>query len=107
MNITAEMLIQVATALMSAGGVLWKLGDRLKQLELDRQADVARLETQMAEIKQVLASHVARSEERHLAHTRRLDDHQSELTNNRQAHASMRQSLDDHGRQLARLGAQS
>ncbi len=106
MNISPEMLIQVATALVSAGGVLWKLSDRLKQLELDRQADTARLENRLGEVQQALSSHMARADERHSANVRRLDDHQAELTNNRQAHASMRQALDEHGRQLARLGAQ-
>jgi hypothetical protein len=105
MNISAEMLIQVATALISAGGVLWRLSDRLKQLELDRQADSARLEQQIADMRRSLDAHTARSDERHLGHTRRLDEHAAELTNNRSAHASMRQSLDEHGRQLARLGA--
>lgn len=105
MNVSPEMLIQIATALISAGGVLWRLSDRLKQLELDRQADTARLEGQMAEMRRALDAHMARSEERHLAQVRRIDDHQAELTNNRQAHASMRQTLDNHGRQLARLEA--
>ena len=103
MNISIETFIQVATALVSAGGVLWKLGERLKHLELEAQANATRLESQIAAINTTLQSHVARAEERHQATRQRLEDHALELNNNRNAHASLRQTLDKHGQQLAAI----
>ena len=103
MSISIETLIQVATALISAGGVLWKLGERLKHLELENQANTARLEQQISRIDATLQAHVARAEERHQSTRQRLEDHALELANNRNAHASLRQTLDKHGNQLAAI----
>lgn len=103
MSISIETLIQVATALVSAGGVLWKLGERLKHLELENQANYTRLEQQIAAINATLQAHVARAEERHQSTKHRLDDHALELSNNRSAHASLRQTLDKHGQHLAAI----
>lgn len=105
MNVSIEMLVQIITALASAGGVLWKLSDRLKTIEMEQQASAARLEQAVGQINAALTAHIARSEERHLAIRGQLEEHASELKRNRDAHASMRQVLDDHGRQLARLDA--
>ncbi len=57
MNISLDALIQVAAALLSAGGVLWKLSDRLKGLELDQQATAARLEGMIGRIDSHLQAH--------------------------------------------------
>ncbi len=103
MSISIETLIQVATALISAGGVLWKLSERLKHLELENQANAARLEQQIGRIDTTLQAHVARTEERHQSTRQRLEDHALELANNRNAHASLRQTLDKHGQQLAAI----
>lgn len=103
MSISIETLIQVATALVSAGGVLWKLSERLKHLELENQANYTRLEQQIAAINTILQAHVARAEERHQSTKQRLEDHALELANNRNAHASLRQTLDKHGNQLAAI----
>lgn len=105
MNLSVEMLVQVATALVSAGGVLWRLSERLKQLELDRQADAARLEGQIGDMRRTLESHIARSDERHASLRQRVEDHAVELERNRTAHSSLRQTLDKHGQRLAALGA--
>jgi hypothetical protein len=103
-NISLDALIQVAAALLSAGGVLWKLSDRLKGLELDQQATAARLEGMIGRIDSHLQAHAARSEERHTATTRRIDDHATELAANRAAHGQMRATIEQQGQQLAALG---
>jgi len=46
----------------------------------------------------------ARSEERHTATTRRIDDHATELAANRAAHGQMRATIEQQGQQLAALG---
>ena len=103
MQISIEMLVQMSTALISAGGVLWKLSERLKYIELEQQANAARIEQQVANISATLQAHVARSEERTASTRQRLEDHAVELANNRNAHSSMRQTLDKHGQKLAAI----
>ena len=103
MQISIETIIQVATAVVSAAGVLWRLGDRFKHLELENQANAARIESQVASIDATLQAHVARAEERHMSTRERLEDHAVEFAKNRTAHASMRQAIDAHGQKLAAI----
>ncbi len=105
MNVTPELVLQAVIVLGSAGGTLYKLGEKLKQAELDRQADTARLENMIRDIGQQLAAHIARAEERHASSVRRLDDHQRALEINNKQHDDMRAKIEEHGRQLAKLGA--
>ena len=105
MNVTPELVLQAVIVLGSAGGTLYKLGGALKQSEMDRQADTARLENMIRDIGQQLAAHIARAEERHASSVRRLDDHQRALEDSVKAHNQMREKIEEHGRQLAKLGA--
>ncbi len=105
MTVTPELILQALIVVASAGGTLYKLGGALKQSEMDRQADTARLENMIRDIGQQLAAHIARAEERHASSVRRLDDHQRALEDNIKQHDRMKSKIEEHGRALAKLGA--
>lgn len=74
MSVSIEMIIQLFTVIITGGGILWKLSDRLKALELNQQASAAQIEGSLRSVEGEMRQGFARIDERNAALTARVDN---------------------------------
>lgn len=76
MSVSIELVVQLLTVIITGGGVLWKLSDRLKSLELDQQANAARIEGSVRAVESEMRQGFGRADERMAALTTRVETHE-------------------------------
>ena len=76
MSISLELVVQLLTVIVTGGGVLWKVGDRLKSIELDQQANAARIEGSVRAVESEMRQGFGRADERMAALTARVEAHE-------------------------------
>ncbi len=74
MSVSVELIIQLLTVLVTGGGILWKLSDRLKELELTQQANTAQIESSLRVVEVEMRQGFSRIDERNAALTARVDN---------------------------------
>ena len=74
MSISLEMIVNLLSVVITGGGILWKLSDRLKCLELNQQANAAQIEGSIRDVEGEMRQGFARIDERNAALTARVDN---------------------------------
>ena len=105
MQISVEFVVQILTVIVTGGGILWKLSEKFKHLELNQQAMTASIESSVRKLESDMRENFAAINTKHAALASRVDAHDEQHKIGRESISKVHQRVDAVQEKVIRLEA--
>ena len=105
MQLSVEFVVQILTVIVMGGGILWKLSEKFKHLELNQQAMTAQIDSSVRKLEGDMRENFAALNSQHAALSSRVNSHDEQHKIGRESISKVHQRVDAVQEKVIRLEA--